>query len=268
MPGGTRLFRWRARDNRSDPRRRARRGTSGGEVTHLRVGWHHDVSGDPVLLYSELDAARHEIRKVEVYRDGRGDRAGPGEATGSTRLGSEPVPESAEIAAQPEFTPEPISAEVFETAWRAAGMNALATQFTASFEERCGYRPDVNRVVLATAPAKGFSGELAVLYDVVREVSLPDVGNGYFIHAPEMVLLGIQGDSPTRLIGTVEDSIVVFGSDGGGGLFALSMSGRGVYRLADGSFFARGAPYDGGDVTVVAPDIGRFLDFLGAELAG
>ncbi|WP_353526821.1 DUF6881 domain-containing protein [Amycolatopsis kentuckyensis] len=33
---------------------------------------------DPVLLYSEQDAARYETRKVEVYRDGRGHRAGDG----------------------------------------------------------------------------------------------------------------------------------------------------------------------------------------------
>jgi hypothetical protein len=100
---------------------------------------------------------------------------------------------------------------------------------------------------------------------VVHEVSLPDVGNGYFIHAPALVL---EGESPTRLTGTVEDRIVVFGSDGGGALFALSASGRGVYRLANGSFTARGTPYDDGDVAVVAPDIGQFLDFLRAELAG
>ncbi|WP_206786744.1 hypothetical protein [Amycolatopsis sp. MtRt-6] len=64
----------------------------------------------------------------------------------------------------------------------------------------------------------------------------------------------------------MEDRIVVFGSDGGGALFALSESGRGVYRMADGSFVGRGAPCDGGDVTVVAPDIGGFWDFLCDEL--
>lgn len=236
-------------------------------MTHLRARWHHDLPGEPVLLYSELDAARYEVRKVEVFRDGLA-HAGPGEATGSTRLGSEPVPELREIAAQSEFIPEPITAATFETAWRAAEINALAAEFTVGFEERFGYPPDVNRAVLAAAPAEGFSGELAVLYDVVHEVSLPDVGNGYFVHTPEMVLLGIGGESPTRLTGTVEDSIVVFGSDGGGGLFALSATGRGVYRMTGGSFLARGAPYDGGGVTVVAPGVGQYLDLLRAQLAG
>ena len=45
-------------------------------VKYLKAAWKHAFEREPVLLYSGIDEARREIRKVETRRDGRSDRAG------------------------------------------------------------------------------------------------------------------------------------------------------------------------------------------------
>jgi hypothetical protein len=95
-------------------------GRSSTPAHHWTVVWRHDSSDDPVLLYSELDSARWELRKVEVYADGRMDRADPDLQTGNTSLSVEPLMPLEEIVAQPEFEPEAISSTEFETIWNAA----------------------------------------------------------------------------------------------------------------------------------------------------
>src|SRR5437899_444473 len=89
-------------------------------ANHWKVLWRHDSSDDPVLLYSELDSARCELRKVEVYADGRMDRADADLQTGNTWLSVGPLMSLDEIGAQPEFEPETISGSEFETIWNAA----------------------------------------------------------------------------------------------------------------------------------------------------
>jgi len=73
------------------------------------------------VLYSEI-AAVFEVRKVEVYRDGRHDYAGGSGSTGTT-VRSEPLlPAVDEIDADPEFSASVISADEFERVWlRATG---------------------------------------------------------------------------------------------------------------------------------------------------
>lgn len=89
---------------------------------------------------------------------------------------------------------------------------------------------------------------------------MPDVGNGFFVHPYEDVINGIKGEQPTRLVGATEDSVVVFGSDGGGSLFALSQTRRTIYRLLDGPVV--GSTYETDDKDAVA--VGRELcEFLG-----
>ena len=89
-------------------------------MKYILVNWRQESKDEPVLLYSELDDDRWEVRKVEVYRDGRCDYASSTEATGSTRLGEMPVPPLAEIAAAPEFDAEEISEHEFEEVWAKA----------------------------------------------------------------------------------------------------------------------------------------------------
>lgn len=99
-------------------------------MTHLRVRWPTPARRpDPALQR----AGRRSLRDPEGRGLPRRPRpAGrPGEAMGSTLLGSEPVPVLAEIAAQPEFTPEVIGAATFETVWWAAGQDAPAAAFVS-----------------------------------------------------------------------------------------------------------------------------------------
>lgn len=86
-------------------------------MEYIRVKWKHTSSDEPVLLYSELDMDRYELRKVEIYLDGRKGYASATEEKAGTRLGDQPVPPLAEIALDDEFEPVEISKEEFETVW-------------------------------------------------------------------------------------------------------------------------------------------------------
>jgi hypothetical protein len=87
-------------------------------MKYICVKWKHSLPDEPILLYSEVDDDRLEVRKVEVYRDGRKGYAGPGEASASTRLAQQTsLPSLAEIAADPQFEPAEITPEQFEEVW-------------------------------------------------------------------------------------------------------------------------------------------------------
>lgn len=83
-------------------------------MTYLKVTWHHSHPTEPVFLYSELDESRFEQRKVEIFADGSWGYASSSESLGNTRLGEEPVPSLADIASDPQFSPEEIGKEEFE----------------------------------------------------------------------------------------------------------------------------------------------------------
>ena len=87
---------------------------------YLAVEWRHGAPHDPVLIFSELDEERWEVRKVERYRDGSSTYAGPDGQTGDTYLGEIAFPSLAEIAADPQFFPHEITREEFEAAWQTA----------------------------------------------------------------------------------------------------------------------------------------------------
>ncbi|MGL3209686.1 DUF6881 domain-containing protein [Bradyrhizobium sp. BR 1433] len=89
-------------------------------MIYLKVKWKHSFSDEPVLLYSELDRERWEVRKVEIFRSGRMGYAGPGSADGGTDLGVEPLPSFEEIAGDPDFEPEIISKAEFDKVWAKA----------------------------------------------------------------------------------------------------------------------------------------------------
>ena len=86
-------------------------------LEYIKVKWLHELPDEPVLLVSELDCDRMELRKVEVYRDGRSDAAHADMATGSTKLSIEPIPSSDEIQSDDQFVVELISATEFEALW-------------------------------------------------------------------------------------------------------------------------------------------------------
>jgi hypothetical protein len=90
-------------------------------MDYIKVKWLHTNPDEPILLYSELDGDRWEVRKVEVFADGKIGIASATEATSSTRtmLGIAPVPPLDEIATDPEFQPVKITKDEFEEAWSA-----------------------------------------------------------------------------------------------------------------------------------------------------
>jgi len=40
-------------------------------MQYLKVRWIHPSQEDPVVLLSELDSDRYEVRKIEIFADGR-----------------------------------------------------------------------------------------------------------------------------------------------------------------------------------------------------
>jgi len=89
---------------------------------YLKIRWLHEDPAYPVLLLSELDQDRREVRKIEVYADGRCEFAAAEGRTGSAELGDVPVPAVEEIAADPHFVVEDTSAADFERLWATSGL--------------------------------------------------------------------------------------------------------------------------------------------------
>jgi len=89
-------------------------------MEYLHVNWREHSPDAPVDIYSELDDERWEIRKVEVFPDGRLQYADDWESTGKTGLSEVPTPSIEDIAAQDPFTPEEIGQPEFERLWDAA----------------------------------------------------------------------------------------------------------------------------------------------------
>lgn len=89
-------------------------------VWHLRVQWHHSFPEEPVELYSEVDDEGYETRKVQVFRDGRAERADADTETATTGLSEVPIGSIEEIGSQDEFSPSVISVAEFEHMWSQA----------------------------------------------------------------------------------------------------------------------------------------------------
>ncbi len=78
----------------------------------------------PLLIWSELDDDRFEIRKVEIFKNGRMTFA-PGGPDPSTWLADVPIPLSSVISDGAEFTALDIDATQFEVVWQEALQNGL-----------------------------------------------------------------------------------------------------------------------------------------------
>jgi hypothetical protein len=156
-------------------------------------------------------------------------------------------------------------------------MLRLLSKFMRNFEGGYGYPPGENRLLEATSArgrgaaealsSAGAPRELIDFYLKIDEVSMSDVDNGFFIHPYKDVIEGIGGAQPTELTGFTSDRIIVFGSDGGGGLFAISLVDGRVYRLSGGSLIGSTYDADESGSAVVASGFWEFLDHLLSELA-
>jgi hypothetical protein len=157
------------------------------------------------------------------------------------------------------------------------GVSKLASRLMSEFEVRYGYPPGENALLKATPEdgaeavrvlaLAGIPRELLEFYSRVEEVSLPDVGNGMFVHSAQAVVEGVAGDQPTEVVGAVQDTITVFASDGGGGLFALNRAGEKVYRLSGGALIGPTYDVDDDGVQVISSGFSGFLEYLYRELS-
>ena len=84
---------------------------------YLYVKWRHNHPEEPVHLYSELDGERFEVRKVEIFSDGRRGFADGSEEFGGTRLGEMAVPPMSELESDPQVESKVISADEFQWHW-------------------------------------------------------------------------------------------------------------------------------------------------------
>ncbi len=152
-----------------------------------------------------------------------------------------------------------------------ADMRAGIATLLSTFASRFGFPPGEHDIGgpataaelagLAELHGDALPADLPAFHRVVAEVQLPDVGNGYWIHRPPL-----PGEDPghPRLL-TDGRAVVVFGSDGGGALFALAGgSGSPVLRLSGGTLL--GGVYEAGCATVMAANLQDFLTFLRREV--
>jgi hypothetical protein len=84
---------------------------------YLQVSWKHDFEEDPVLIYSEIDYTRTELRKIELYKNGSFGLASADIEYGKSMLALIPIPGKQEIAADPQFVPKEITEEEFNALW-------------------------------------------------------------------------------------------------------------------------------------------------------
>jgi len=86
-------------------------------VEYIDVRWLHSNPEYPVRLVSEIGPDRYEVRKIELYLDGRVGYASKRVSSSDTRLSETTIPPLAEINAQSEFSGIEITASDFETLW-------------------------------------------------------------------------------------------------------------------------------------------------------
>lgn len=158
--------------------------------------------------------------------------------------------------------------------WRVS-VTAILAELLGTFRQRFGFEPGINEVgppaskeavaslaALQPTPAH----DLLALYQNINEVSLPDVGNGYFIHSPRSVIQHVQAGEPRRIGRPFDIDVLVFASDGGGALYALPAAEAGpVYRLRD--YARRDGVADARGVQIAAKDLQALLQRLKLALA-
>jgi hypothetical protein len=120
-------------------------------------------------------------------------------------------------------------------------MSSLVERVLTTFETRFGYPPGQNTIRHTSDPDRTamsalldhapVPAELITFYRSVGEVSLPDVGNGIFVHRPQLVLDQLC-DGPITPGGNHEG--IVFASNGGGVMYVSAPDGA-VHRTRDAS---------------------------------
>jgi hypothetical protein len=153
--------------------------------------------------------------------------------------------------------------------WRVSVTVAVA-ELLGTFRQRYGFGPGPHTVgppasreaVASLAELRPGPGrDLLVFYEVIGEVSMPDVGNGYFIDSPGLVIgraAELRSIEPPLGI-----DVLAFASEGGGALYVLPATKAGpVYRLRNCAIRDGVASARHGDIQIVAGDLRAFLERL------
>jgi hypothetical protein len=141
--------------------------------------------------------------------------------------------------------------------WVAVLRKTLAELTTQRFDYPLG----VNEVRSASSSRADLPHDLTPLYAVCDGVSLPDVHIGYFIDTAVRSSSAADRGEPTRIDGIHSTAIHVFGSDGGGGRFAVGTTDGTVYYLPSSGAVRDGVFFEG-KVMKARRVAGSLLDFL------
>jgi hypothetical protein len=122
----------------------------------------------------------------------------------------------------------------------AAGITTHLQAVLSAFDTYYPFPPGENEVILA-GPGQssldaiqahpGTPSDLITFYKVIQEVTMSDIGNGIFIHAPDDVITQLT-DGPVLL--DEGNTGTIFASNGGGILYAIDHVNR-VHRSHDAS---------------------------------
>ncbi len=93
--------------------------------TYVCGEWFHDFADEPCVFYAELDEERYELRKIEIFKNGKSTRDSAEDLKRDPMaLADQPWPSLEEINAiedPEEFHAEEISAVEFEERWKSSG---------------------------------------------------------------------------------------------------------------------------------------------------
>jgi len=150
-------------------------------------------------------------------------------------------------------------------AWLSAVRADLADLATQDF----GYPLGTNEVRAAgLTSVAGLPAQLCALYAACDGLSVPDVHVGYFIDTAARTVTAAQRGEPTLVARPGPLRVHVFGTDGGGGRFALGLDDGAVYYLP-----SSGAVRDGrfeedaaSPVRQLAASVEDLLDRLRADV--
>ena len=89
-------------------------------MKYLKVKWLHEFTDEPILIYSEINEDRSEIRKVEIFPNCEYGYAYDTGTKGTTQLSETPLPLEQDMGSDPQFVPIIISIDEFEEIWKKA----------------------------------------------------------------------------------------------------------------------------------------------------
>ena len=95
-------------------------GSVESKLRYQAVLRHQANDDEPAFTYSEVDSARRESRRVEMFGNRTFGMAGAGISTQSTRLSESPLPSIEETSASEGTSARPIDKKKFEEVWQQA----------------------------------------------------------------------------------------------------------------------------------------------------